>query len=171
MDLVRRQRRLFDNRTVTVEALMAATAVPGAYPPVEVDGALLVDGGLTGRAPLLEALEGGAGVGRVLVAMGYQPDEPGERPTTMRRALEQAFETSMIHQILRDTELARLKFPATDIQLLTPSVPLALRPLEFDGDGIARALARGRADAAACLRRWGALPGAPSPDPSGSRRP
>lgn len=32
-DLARRQRRIFDNQTVTVEALMAASAVPGAFPP------------------------------------------------------------------------------------------------------------------------------------------
>ena len=42
---------MFDNRTVTVDVLMAAAAVPGLFPPVEVDGVLLVDGGITGRAP------------------------------------------------------------------------------------------------------------------------
>jgi NTE family protein len=154
MDLVQRRRRLFDNRTLTVDALMAATAVPGAFPPVEVDGHLLVDGGLTGRAPVLEALESGVAVERVLVAMSYPPAERGERPTTMRRALEQAFETSMIHQIVRDTELARLKFPGADVQLVTPSAPLALRPLGFEPAGIARALALGRADGAACAQGW-----------------
>jgi NTE family protein len=154
MDLARRQRRLFDNRTVTVDALMAASAVPGAFPPVEVDGDLLVDGGLTGRAPVLEALQSGVPVERVLVVMSYRSEERGERPTTVRRALEQAFETSMVHQILRDVELARLKYPAADVQLLTPSAPLDLRPLGFDTDGIARALELGRADGAACVDRW-----------------
>jgi NTE family protein len=152
MDLARRRKRVFDNRTLTVDALMAATAVPGAFPAVEVDGQLLVDGGLTGRAPVLEALESGVAVERVLVALSYQPDELGERPSTMRRALEQAFEASMIHQIARDTELARLKFPHVDIRLVTPSAPLALRPLGFEPEGVARALALGRADGTACLR-------------------
>ena len=41
------------------------------------------------------------------------------------------------------------------MQLLTPSEPLALRPLDFDPAAIARALARGRADAAVCLSGWG----------------
>src|SRR5713226_6086688 len=40
-DLARREARLFDNRTVTREALMAAAAVPGAFPAVDVGGALL----------------------------------------------------------------------------------------------------------------------------------
>jgi NTE family protein len=153
-DLARRERRLFDNQTVTVDALMAAAAVPGAFPPVAVDGVLLVDGGLIGRAPVLEALESGTPVGRVVVVMSYAPGEGGEPPTTMRRTLEAAFEMSMIHQVRRDTELARLKYPQVDVQLLTPSTPLLLRPLDFDAAAIARLLERGEADALDCLRTW-----------------
>jgi NTE family protein len=154
-DLARREQRIFDNRTVTREALMAAAAVPGAFPAVEVDGALLVDGGLTGRAPVLEALGAQAGAERALVVMSYAPGERGAAPSTMRRALEEAFEMGMIHQIRRDVELARLKFPAVEVHLLTPSAPLALRPLDFDPERIARALERGREDGRACLSDWG----------------
>jgi NTE family protein len=150
-DLVRREPRVFDNQTVTVDALVAAAAVPGLFPAVEIDGTLLVDGGLTGRAPVLEALEA-APVGRALVLLSYAPEEHEAPPTTIRRAMEEAFETAMLHQIRRDVELARLRHPATEFQILTPSAPLRLRPLEFDSDGIARALALGRADALTCLR-------------------
>ena len=153
-DLARREARVFDNRTVTREALLAAAAVPGAFPAVDVDGTLLVDGGLTGRAPVLEALAAEPPLSRALVVMSYAAEELGRAPTTMRRALEEAFEMGMIHQIRRDVELARLKHPAVEVQLWTPSVPLSLRPLDFDPGGIARALERGRADAAACLRGW-----------------
>ncbi|HYA08291.1 MAG TPA: patatin-like phospholipase family protein [Gaiellaceae bacterium] len=150
-DLTRRSPRVFDNRTVTVDALVAAAAVPGLFPAVEVDGAMLVDGGLTGRAPVLEALEA-APVERALVVLSYSADEHGTPPTTLRRSMEEAFETAMLHQINRDVELARFKYPATDVQVLTPSAPLKLRPLEFDADAISRALALGRADALTCLR-------------------
>jgi NTE family protein len=153
-DLARRAPHLFDNATVTVDALMAAAAVPGAFPPVSVDGTLLVDGGLTGRAPVLEALASGVPVGRALVLLSYAADEPGQAPTRLRRTLEEAFETAMVHQIRRDAELARFKYPAVDIQLLTPGAPLHLRPLEFDPAGMAAALARGRSDALRCLERW-----------------
>jgi NTE family protein len=153
-DLVRRAPRVFDNWTVTVEALVAAAAVPGLFPAVDVDGAWLVDGGLTGRAPVLEALAA-APADRALVVLSYAPDEPAAKPTTLRRSLEEAFETAMLHQIHRDIELARLKYPAADVQLLTPSAPLRLRPLEFDSGAIARALALGRADAETCLSALG----------------
>ena len=153
-DLARREPRLFDNQTVTREVLMAAAAVPGAFPAVDVDG----DAPRGRRAHRSRAgaggARGGAGGGRAVVVMSYAPDERGAPPTTMRRALEEAFEMGMIHQIRRDVELARLKFPGVEVHLLQPSAPLALRPLDFDRDGIARALERGRADALACLSGW-----------------
>jgi NTE family protein len=154
-DLAAREKRVFDNRTVTVDTLMAAAAVPGLFPPVEVDGTLLVDGGLTGRAPVLEALEADPAVGRAVVVMSYASTERGSPPSTMRRALEESFELMMIQQIRRDTELARLRHPAVEVQLLAPSSPLLLRPLDFDAEAIARLLALGRADAEACLDAWG----------------
>jgi NTE family protein len=153
-DLARRAPRIFDNATVSVDALLAATAVPGAFPPVSVDGALLVDGGLTGRAPVLEALATAEPIGRALVLLSYAADESGEAPTRLRRTLEEAFETAMIHQIRRDTELARLRHPAVEVQLLVPTAPLRLRPLDFDPVGMGEALALGRADALRCLDRW-----------------
>ena len=60
----------------------------------------------------------------------------------------------MVHQVQRDTELARYKYPAVDVQLLAPSAPLRLRPLEFDATGMAAALTLGREDARRCLDRW-----------------
>ena len=150
-DVGRREKRVFDNHTVSVDALMAAAAVPGAFPPVEIEGAQLVDGGLLARAPVLEALEAGTPVGRVIVVMSYATDGRVERATTMRRLLEEAFEMTMIHQIRRDTELARLRYPHVDVALLTPSSPLALRPLDFTPATLSAALELGRADAASCL--------------------
>ena len=153
-DVARREQRLFDNRTVTVDALMAAAAVPGAFPPVRVDGDLLVDGGLVGRAPVLEALAEGTPLARALVVMGYADGERGQPPTTLRQTVEEAFEMSMIYQIRRDTELARLKHAAVDVQLLVPSAPLQVRPLDFDGAAAAALIDRGKADARACLDAW-----------------
>lgn len=154
-DLSRRTKRTFDNQSVTVDALMASVAVPGAFPPAAVDGALLFDGGLTGRAPVLDALEAGVAVDRAVVVMSYSEGEHGEPSTTIRRALEEAFEMGMTHQILRDVELARFKHPRVEIHLLAPTSPLHLRPLEFDPVAMARALEQGKSDGQACLSRLG----------------
>ena len=153
-DLVRRVPRTFDNATVSVDALMAAAAVPGAFPPVAVDGVLLVDGGLTGRAPVLDALATEVEIGRALVLLSYAADEPGQPPTRLRRTLEEAFETAMVHQIRRDAELASFRHPAVDVQVLTPGEPLRLRPLDFDPAAMAGALERGRLDARRCVEQW-----------------
>jgi NTE family protein len=154
-DLERRTKRLFDNQSVTAEALTASVAVPGAFPPVAVEGRLLFDGGLTGRAPVLDALEAGGALDRALVAMSYAAGEGGAPPTTIQRAVEEAFEMGMTYQIQRDVELARLKYPHVEVQLLTPSSPLLLRPLEFEPAALARALEQGKLDGLACLRKLG----------------
>ncbi len=154
-DLGSRARRLFDNESVSVEALMASVAVPGAFPPASVDGTLLFDGGLAGRAPVLDALEAGVDVERAVVVMSYAEAERGDPPTTVRRAVEAAFEMGMTSQIQRDVELARLRHPRVDVQLLIPTTPLDLRPLDFEPPALARALEQGKADGLACLGELG----------------
>ena len=137
---------------------MATSAVPGAFPPVALDGGVLVDGGLTARAPVLEALAAGVPLGRALVLLSYAAEEPGQAPSNLRRTLEEAFEMAMLHQIRRDTELARYRHPEVEIQVLAPATPLRLRPLDLDPTRMAEAFARGRADALACLERWQPVP-------------
>ena len=84
-DLGRRAKRLFDNESVSVDALMASVAVPGAFPPAVVDGALLFDGGLTGRAPILDALESAVDVRRAVVkASGARPPRRSVAPWRRR---------------------------------------------------------------------------------------
>ena len=153
-DLGRGVKRVFDNETLTVDALMAAASVPGAFPPVEIDGAFLVDGGVTGRAPVLEAVETGVPVDRILVVMGFTLEERRERPTSIRKALEAAFEIAMTTQIQRDAELARLRHPAIDVQVLAPSAPLNLRPQDFDSARTGPAYDLGQRDGAACTEVW-----------------
>ncbi len=153
-DVARREARLFDNRTITPDVLMAATAVPGLFPPVQVGGERLVDGGLTGRAPVLEALGAGVAVDRALVVVSYATGETGRPPRSMRTTLEEAFETAMTHQIARDVELARLRYPGVDVQTIEPSAALDLRPLDFDAARTAEVFALGQKDGAACVRAW-----------------
>jgi NTE family protein len=43
-----------------MSALLASTAMPGMLPPVEVDGRLCVDGGVTSHSPIAAAIQAGA---------------------------------------------------------------------------------------------------------------
>jgi NTE family protein len=157
-DLAHRAPRVFDNATLTVDALMATSAVPGAFPPVAIGDGVLVDGGIIARAPVLEALGAGVSLGRALVLLSYAADEPGRAPSNLRRTLEESFEMAMVHQIRRDTELARYRHPDVEIHVLAPAAPLGLRPLDLEPQRLAEAFARGRTDALHCLERWQAPP-------------
>src|SRR5439155_1728575 len=78
---------------------------------------------------------------------------PADRPRPSRRlreVFEDAFETLMVHQIRRDAELGRLRH-RVDVQVIEPSAPLLLRPLDFESGDLSEALARGRADGVRCL--------------------
>ena len=152
-DVVARRARIFDNAALTVDALLSSGAVPGLFPAVDVGGERLVDGGIVARAPILEALAHDRPA-RALVLVSYSLNERGRTPTTVRRSVEESFETAMLHQIHRDVELAQLRHPNVDIQTLSPSSPLDLRPLDFDPASLARTFARGRSDARTCLKTW-----------------
>jgi NTE family protein len=58
------------SRGPAVDALLASAAIPGVFPPVELDGRLLVDGGIVDNAPIAQAVELGADRVFVLAAMG-----------------------------------------------------------------------------------------------------
>lgn len=61
-----------------VEALLATTALPGVFSPVEISGRLLVDGGIASVTPVLEAEALGAQTSYVLPSLG--PCELGSVP-------------------------------------------------------------------------------------------
>jgi NTE family protein len=60
-----------------ITALLASTAIPGVYPPVWLDGRLLVDGGIAADTPIGEAVGLGADTVYVLPTVGV---ETGRRP-------------------------------------------------------------------------------------------
>jgi NTE family protein len=153
-DVVQRAARVFDNAALTVDALLGAAALPGLFPTVETGGAFLLDGGIIARAPVLEALAGPSPA-RALVLVSYATAERGRPPTSVRRAIEEAFETAMLHQIRRDTELAQLRHRDVDVQSVSPSAPLDLRPLDFEPGGLGRAFDLGRRDGRACADQLG----------------
>jgi NTE family protein len=151
-DLVSGQPRRFDNQSLTVDALMASATVPGLFPAVVTDGAILVDGGIVQRAPTLELLDAHP-LDRLLVVLGYE-SEPLTDPT-LQPVLERSFEMALAREILRDVELAGFRHPAVEIRVVRPSEPLRLRPLDFEGTRLGRLVDLGRRDGSACLDALG----------------
>jgi NTE family protein len=151
-DLVAGVPRRFDNRSVTVDALMASATVPGLFPAVVAEDGVLVDGGIVQRAPTLELLAAEP-LDRLLVVLGYGDDPLGE--PTIQPILERAFELALGREILRDVELARFRHPGVEIRVLQPSEPLRLRPLDFDGRRLGQLVDLGRRDGLACLEALG----------------
>ena len=60
-----------------IEALLASSAIPGIFPPVEIDGRLLVDGAISANAPVSQAVALGADTVYLLPTVS---DEEGVRP-------------------------------------------------------------------------------------------
>jgi NTE family protein len=71
-----------------LDALLASTAIPGIFPPIELDGRLLVDGGIAADTPISQAVELGADTVYVLPTVGIQPDaRPSSAPAVALQAL------------------------------------------------------------------------------------
>jgi NTE family protein len=151
-DLVTGVPRHFDNSTLTLDALVASATVPGLFPPVAADNRLLVDGGVIQRAPVLELLAAHP-LDRVIVVAAYAGEPP--RDGTLQPVIERAVELALSREIERDVELARRRHPGVDVQVLTPSRPLRVRPFDFDGARLAPLIELGRTDGRRCLSALG----------------
>ncbi|MBC6456554.1 patatin-like phospholipase family protein [Actinomadura sp. HBU206391] len=71
----------------TVRALLATTALPGVFPPVDVGGTLLYDGGIAAATPVLQTDALGAEVSYVLPSLGQSAPESvprGAAPVVLR---------------------------------------------------------------------------------------
>jgi NTE family protein len=125
----------------TVDALLASCAYPGLYPPVELDGQRLIDGGVAADAPVLQAEALGSTLTYVLPAAAADPGQATPRaPLPLAfRALGQILDASA----RRDAALAR--WP---VHLLPAPLSTANNPVDFRDTG------RLIADGYALARRW-----------------
>jgi NTE family protein len=81
------------SRGPAADALLASTAIPGIFPPVDIGSRALVDGGVLANVPLLEADALGAQRIYVLPTCAQRmPPAGDERPGLMQRALAMAWE-------------------------------------------------------------------------------
>jgi NTE family protein len=109
-----------------VEAILASTAIPGVFPPVDIDGDALMDGAIAANTPLRLAAELGAS--RIIILpTGYACalKEPPKR--AIAKALH-AVTLLVAWQLMHELEQI-----SEDIQvhLMPPLCPLAISPFDF----------------------------------------
>ncbi len=109
-----------------VDALLASAAIPGVFPPVDLDGRLLMDGGIVNNAPIAHAVELGAD--RVFVLSATGPSRLEEAP---RGALA-AGVTAITRAITRrlEEDIARYSGLVDLTVLSAPTLP-GLLPTDF----------------------------------------
>src|SRR5262249_38459155 len=109
-----------------VEAILASTAIPGVFPPVDVGGEALMDGAIAANTPLFLAADLGA-TRIIVLPTGYACalQEPPRR--AVAKALH-AITLLIAWQLMH--ELERIS-PAIDVHLVPTLCPLAVSPFDF----------------------------------------
>lgn len=90
-------------------ALRASLSIPGIFEPWEINGRLLVDGGLRANLPVFEAKK--LFPGHPIVAVNLSPEDITKKRDELRSLLEvmaQTIEILMVHQVRINTEAADL---------------------------------------------------------------
>lgn len=109
-----------------VEAILASTAIPGVFPPVEIGGEALMDGAIAANTPLLLAAQLGAS--RIVVLpTGYACalEEPPRR--AVAKALH-AITLLIAWQLMHELEVCSRDI---DVHLVPTLCPLAVSPFDF----------------------------------------
>lgn len=104
-----------------IDALLASSAIPGIFPPVAVDGRLLVDGGVVANTPLLEAHALGASTIHVLPTLPEHIPVLGSNALVMlQRGMAMASRPAIrlaLEGVEADTAVHVMPVPAVAAQL------------------------------------------------------
>jgi NTE family protein len=128
------------------EAVLASAALPGIFPPVEVDGHVLIDGGLVDHTPLTIAARLGAD--RVFVLpSGYACALPAPPRSVSGMALH-ALSLAVHQRLAADVTAFR---GTLELRVVPPLCPLAVSPADFSH--ATELIRRARATTAAWLAK------------------
>lgn len=111
-----------------IPALLASTAIPGLFPPVEVDSQVLMDGAVANHTPVSAAIALGAT--RIVVLPSGFPCAMGRAPHTPVGIALHALNVLTSRQLAQDA----LRYQArAHIAVIPPLCPLAQAAYEFGG--------------------------------------
>ena len=143
-NLLTGQETWFDQADMAlIPALLASSAIPGIFPPVELDGQVYVDGTVADNLPLFRLAQLGC---ETIYAcnVGYA----GETANPPKNLLDTLLQAESIGQFVADTreqEILRLRYPQIKVIPVRPQIELSKLPSEIgpaDVPGIVEAAAQ-----------------------------
>ncbi|MGW4047305.1 patatin-like phospholipase family protein [Streptomyces sp. NPDC004721] len=114
------------SRGPAISALLASTAVPGFYPPVEIDGLHLIDGAVANGTTLDHAIELGADEVYIL-APGLSCHLPALPPTVLAMAIH-AY--NLLEEQRMAASIAKAR-PHVKLYVLPSPSPVEILPIDF----------------------------------------
>jgi NTE family protein len=129
-------------------AVMASAAIPGLFPPVQINGLYLMDGSVAANTPISAAIELGAE--RIVVLPTGYSCEMREPPRSALAMALHGINVMVAHQLVVDVERF---MDRTEIRVVPPLCPVATQPFEF-GEAVAL-IARAANTTRAWLARGG----------------
>lgn len=108
------------------DAIMASAAIPGVFPPVSIDGQMLIDGGVVNNTPISNAIS--AGATRIYVLPTSYACALAEPPRGALAITLQAISLLVQQRLIEDV---RQLEGAVDLRVLPPLCPLTISPADF----------------------------------------
>ena len=109
-----------------VEAILASSALPGIFPPIEIAGRVLVDGGVANNTPISRAVDAGATEVWVL-STGYSCALQEPPASALAMAMHAV---AMLVQQRLVLETSSRSYPVP-VRLIPPPCPITVPPTDF----------------------------------------
>ena len=107
-------------------ALQASAAIPGIFPPVEIEGRYLIDGGVANHTPVSTAIRLGAS--RLIVLPTGFTCAPSMPPTSALSIALHSLNLIIVRQLLQDLEAHKEQ---AETIVVPPLCPQRTHPLDF----------------------------------------
>lgn len=113
-----------------LEAVMASAAIPGVFPPVELDGLYLADGGIANNTPISAAVARGAD--RIIVLPTGVSCDIDQPPSNSLAMALHGLSLLIARQLVADIELFAERVA---LRVVPPLCPLETTPVDFSRAG------------------------------------
>lgn len=109
-----------------IDALLATSAIPVLFPPVDIEGVLLTDGGVSANAPITSAIRLGAT--RIIVLPTGFPCAVRALPNSLAATVLHTFSLMIARQLRADLERIG---NAASVRVVPPLCPMHVAPHDF----------------------------------------